>query len=91
MSEFQVPGPGRATFSGLRNNLVPGSWRIYGLLNSIQLNRREAWERASQVHDKIRATAGERGFHEREGQPEGLSHQYREDSEGSGILVRPWW
>lgn len=90
-SECQAPGASRATSSGLRNGLVPGSWRIYGHLNPVQMSRREAWERASQVHDKIRTTAGERGFHEGEGQPQGLSHQYREDSEGSGILVRLWW
>ena len=60
-SECQAPGASRAPSSGLRNGLVPGTWRIYGHLNPIQVSRREAWERASQVHDKIRATAGERG------------------------------
>lgn len=75
-----MPGSGGAASSGMTNTLVPGSWGIYGHLNPIQLSRREAWEGARQVQDKIRATAGGRGFHEGEGQPEGLSHQCRENS-----------
>lgn len=67
MSEFQALVADRAASSGLRNGLVPGSWRIYGHLNPILLSRREAWEGDSQVHDKIKTTAGERGFHEGEG------------------------
>lgn len=70
ISEFQAPGSGRAASSGLRNSLVPGSWRIYGHLSPNQLSKSQPAPRGDQGNTEGIPGAG--------APAQGLSHQCKE-------------